>query len=95
VSSLAARLSLAPSRVARELGYLSILTTRFCIESVLKDDPSLSRVVQAFCGALWANAPWGPHASGLTRRAADYEEAFNTPHPELGRAYRIGRVLAR
>ena len=95
VSSLAERLSLKPSRVARELGYLSAFTMRFCIDTVLKDDPVRPRVVAAFEDALWSGAPWGPHASGLARRAADYEEAFDNPHPEYGRSLRIGRAFAK
>jgi hypothetical protein len=95
VRVLAARLSLDPSRVTRELGYLGVFTMRFCITTVLKDDPALGRVLDAFYPALWVDRSWGPHASGLTRRVADYEDAFSTPHPDYGRGYRIGRVFAR
>jgi hypothetical protein len=95
VSSLAARLSLNPSRVTRELGYLSILTAHFCVGVVLKDEPALARVVAAFYRALWSGVRWGPHPSGLSRRMADYEDAFNNPDPELGRVYRVGREFAR
>jgi hypothetical protein len=95
VQSLAARLSLSPSRVTRELGYLSVFTMRFCVTAVLEDDTARARVLGAFYAALWADGSWGPHASGLTRREADYEDAFNNPHPDYGRGYRLGRVFAR
>jgi len=95
VAALAARFSVDPSRVTRELGYLSVVTTRFCVETVLCGEASRGRLVEAFYAELWSNASWGPHASGLSRRVTDYEDAFNHPHPELGRAYRLGRIFAR
>ena len=95
VQALASRLSLDPSRVTRELGYLSVFTMRFCITAVFEHDPAVPRVLAAFYAALWDDDSWGPHASGMMRRVVDYEEAFNHPHPDYGRGYRIGRVFAR
>jgi len=95
VQALAARLSLDPARVTRELGYLAVFTMRFCIGTVLGGDPALSRLLGAFYTALWSRDSWGPHASGMSRRAADYEDAFAPPHEDYGRAYPVGRVFAR
>jgi hypothetical protein len=95
VHGLSERLSLDPARVGRELGYLSVFTMRFCIGATFEDDAARARVLEAFYAALWADPAWGPHASGLGRRAAEYEDAFNNPHPDYGRGYRIGRVFAR
>ena len=54
-----------------------------------------ARVEAAFEHALWSGAPWRASAAGLGARLRDYKDAFNHPHPELGRAYVIGRTFAR
>jgi hypothetical protein len=95
VQALVQRLSLDASRVVRELGYLSVFTMRFCIGATLEDDATRARVLEAFYAALWTDRAWGPHVSGLERRAPDYEHAFNNPHPDYGRGYPIGRAFAR
>jgi hypothetical protein len=81
--------------VALEIGYLSVFTIRFCVGVVIDDAPARGRVLDAFDAALWADRSWGGHASGLGRRAPEYEDAFDNPHPDFGRGYRIGRVFAR
>lgn len=91
----AVALSLDTDRLRVELIYLSILTTQFALLVALGAGPDHGRVSAAFEQALWAGAPWRASESGLAARAREYKDAFNHPHPDLGRAYGIGRTFAR
>ncbi len=95
VIAFAGALSLDTDRLHAELIYLSILTTQFALGVALGAGESTARVRAAFQRALWAGAPWRASASGLSARLREYKDAFNHPHPELGRAYVIGRTFAR
>ena len=44
---------------------------------------------------MLTSAPGGVDHAGLTAREREYRGAFGNPHPELGRAYSIGRTFAR
>ena len=95
VTGFARALSLDTERLQVELIYLSILTTRFALGVALGAGEPHARVEAAFERALWSGAPWRASAAGLSARLRDYKDAFNHPHPELGRAYVIGRTFAR
>ena len=95
VAGFSTALSLDADRVHVELIYLSILTTQFALGVALGAGESNARVTAAFERALWSGAPWRASASGLRARRREYKDAFNHPHPELGRAYVIGRTFAR
>ena len=95
VTAFAKTLSLDPDRLQVELVYLSIVTTQFAMGVALGTDESCARVGAALERALWSGPPWRATANGLTARLRDYRDAFNHPHPELGRAYVIGRTFAR
>lgn len=94
VTALARTLSLDAGRVQVELTCLSILITEFCIDVVL-EEPDARRVRQVFEGALWAAPPARATATDVGARASEYRDALRHPHPELGRAYGVGRVFAR
>jgi hypothetical protein len=93
VAGFARSHSLDADRLHVELIYLSILTTQFALGVALGE--SHARVGAAFERALWAADPWRASASGLAARLREYKDAFNHPHPEMGRAYVIGRTFAR
>ena len=95
VAGFSAALSLDADRLRVELIYLSILTTQFALGVALGAGESNARVTAAFERALWSGAPWRASASGLRARRREYKDAFDHPHPELGRAYVIGRTFAR
>jgi hypothetical protein len=95
VAGFSTALSLDADRLHSELIYLSILTTQFALGVALGADEAHGRVTAAFERALWSGAPWRASASGLRARRREYNDAFNHPHPELGRAYVIGRTFAR
>lgn len=95
VAGFARALSLDADRLQVELIYLSILTTQFALSVALGAGESNARVGAAFERALWSGEPWRASAGGLVARLRDYRDAFNNPHPELGRAYVIGRTFAR
>lgn len=95
VTGFAKALSLDQDRLQVELVYLSIVTTQFALGVALGTDESCARVGAALERALWSGSPWRASAGGLTARLRDYRDAFNHPHPELGRAYVIGRTFAR
>ncbi len=93
--AFARALSLDADCLHAELIYLSILTTRFALGVALGAGESPARVRAAFERALWSGAPWRASASGLSARRREYKDAFNHPHPELGRAYMIGSTFTR
>ena len=95
VAGFAKALSLEAHRLHVELTYQSILTTQFALGVALGAGESKARVATAFERALWSGAPWLASASGLRARRREYKDAFNHPHPELGRAYVVGRTFAR
>jgi hypothetical protein len=95
VAGFSTSLSLDGERLHVELIYLSILTTQFALSVALGAGESTARVIATFERALWAGAPWRASASGLEDRRREYIDAFNHPHPQLGRAYVIGRTFAR
>ena len=95
LAGFARTLSLDAHRLHVELTYLSILTTQFALGVALGAGESKARVATAFERALWSGAPWLASASGLRARRREYTDAFNHPHPELGRAYVVGRTFAR
>jgi len=95
VIGFAKALSLDQDRLQVELVYLSIVTTQFALGVALGTDEPCARVGVALERALWSGPPWRASAAGLTARLRDYRDAFNHPHPELGRAYVIGRTFAR
>lgn len=94
-SALAKALSLDAERVCVELAYLLILTSEFCVGVALGDTRVKTRVVEAFEQALWTSAPWRVTSTGLRARLREYRDALSHPHPELGRAYVVGRTFAR
>jgi len=95
VAGFSTALSLDGERLHVELIYLSILTTQFALGVALGAGELTARVTATFERALWSGAPWRASASGLEARRREYKDAFNHPHPELGRAYVIGRTFAR
>lgn len=95
LSEFARALSLDVGRLHVELTYLSILTTQFALGVALGAGADGARVGAAFERELWSGEPWRASANGLAARAREYRDAFNHPHPELGRAYGIGRTFAR
>lgn len=95
VAELARALSLDADRLQTELVYLSILTTQFALGVALGSGDAHTRAASAFERALWSSGAWRASATGLTARRREYRDAFNHPHPELGRGYVIGRTLAR
>jgi hypothetical protein len=86
--------SLDADRLTTELVYLSVLTTGFAIETGLPA-PGAAETRAAFEHAVLTSAPGGVDHAGLTAREREYRGAFGNPHPELGRAYSIGRTFAR
>jgi len=92
--SFARALSLDPDRVHAELTYLSILTTQFAVGVALGSGETKDRVSGAFERSLWLQ-PWRATPRGLAARVREYKDAFNHPHPELGRSYVVGRTFAR
>ena len=95
IVAFASAMSLNPERVQDELAYLSIVTMHFCIGAAIEDEPLRLRVAGGFYHTLWSGAPWRASAGGLETRTLEYETALNNPHPELGRAYGLGRGFAR
>jgi len=95
VTGFAKALSLDQDRLQVELVYLSIVTSQFALGVALGTDESSACVGAALERALWYGPPWRASAGGLTARLREYRDAFNHPHPELGRAYVIGRTFAR
>jgi hypothetical protein len=95
VAPFARKHSLDEDRLYVELLYLLILTTQFAIGVALGAGETKTRVAAAFELALWAAPPGRTSPSGLIARAREYRDAFKHPHPELGRAYVVGRTLAR
>ena len=95
IVAFAAAMALDPERVQDELAYLAIVTMHFCIGAAVEDAAVRARVAAGFYLALWAGDPWRASMEGLESRTTDYESALNHPHPELGRAYGIGRGFAR
>ena len=95
VASFARSQSLDVDRVHVELIYLSILTTQFAMGVAFGAGESHTQLGASFERALWSGAPWRASAAGLAARLREYKDAFNRPHPELGRAYVIGKTFAR
>ena len=93
-TAFARALSLDADRLTAELFYLSLLTTRFAIEAGLPADCG-AEVQAAFEHALMACGSERVNEAGLKARLREYRDAFGDPHPELGRAYSIGRTFAR
>jgi hypothetical protein len=94
VAELARTLSLDASRVQVELACLSILVTEFCIDVALTDADA-RRVRGVFEDAVWTSPPGGLTRAAVRARLSEYRDALGHPHPELGRAYGVGRVFAR
>jgi hypothetical protein len=92
-ASFARTLSLDAARLHLELTYLSLLTTRFAIDLTFAGDAAAG-VIHGFDDALRGGVWHGTHA-GLLARRREYRDAFTRPHPDLGRAYSIGRTFAR
>jgi hypothetical protein len=95
ITAFAAAMSLEAERVQDELAYLSIVTMHFCIGVAIDDPSARARVAAAFHGTLWSAPSWRATADGLQSRILEYETALNRPHPQLGRAYGVGRAFAR
>ncbi len=94
MAEFARALSLDPDRLTIELFYLSVLTTRFAIDIGLSE-PGGPAVRGAFEHAILASAGDRVNEAGLMGRLHEYRDAFSDPHPELGRAYSIGKTFAR
>jgi hypothetical protein len=94
VTALASAMRLESERVQDELAYLSIVTLHFCIGVAMENSSSRARVTAAFYQTLWSD-PWRATADGLEVRVREYERALNSPHPQYGRAYGMGRAFAR
>ena len=95
VAAFARSQSLDADRMHVELIYLSILTAQFALGVALGTGETHALVGASFERGLWSGAPWRASAAGLAARLREYKDAFNHPHPELGRAYVIGRTFAR
>jgi hypothetical protein len=94
-TGFAAAMALPVDRLQDELAYLTVVTMHFCIGAAIGDASARARVAAAFHGTLWSSAPWRATEDGLQARVLDYETAFNNPHPQMGRAYGVGRAFAR
>lgn len=94
VDAIAAGLSLDAGRVAEELAYVAIVTMHFCVGAALRESAADGPTLHAFYEALWRE-PWVATREGLAARVREYEDAFNHPHPQYGRGYRIGQTFAR
>ena len=94
VDALARAMSLDVSRVRVELSYLLVVTTQFCIAAAV-DEEAQALLQSEFASAALAARPLALTPRGLRVRMREYRDALQHPHPELGRAYSVGRVFAR
>ena len=77
------------------LAYLLVVTTAFCIDAGVGDQAVRAELQSAFRGEALSSTPLGLTDRGLRTRSRAYRDALAHPHPELGRAYSVGRVFAR
>ena len=82
-------------RLHVELTYLSILTTQFALGVALgAGEPPRGSTRPLSAGSGPARPGVRPRADWQAR-LPEPRDTFNHPHPELGRAYGIGRTFAR
>ena len=94
VAEFGASMAIDPERLRDELAYLSIVTMHFCVGAVLAGELG-GRVLASYYRELWAGDPWLARPAELDARTPAYQEAFNHPHPDVGRGYGVGRTFAR
>ena len=77
----------------KELSYLQVFLIDFMTQMTLNDVPTRKAVLGAFYERLRENTD--AVDAHLASRFDDYLVAANSPHPELGRGWSIGKAFAK
>src|SRR4029078_2884624 len=94
VTGFATTMAIDPERLQDELAYLSICPMIFCVSAGRAPDVA-PRVLGSYYRALWTGDSWRGRLADLGARTPAYEDALKHPHSGYGRAYGVGRRVAR